>query len=254
MASDPTIRHLFTAPQPKGAIDVAAVVRRARARRLPKVLGITGVSVLAVGGLVLGGLQLGGGVSPASSTAGSPATETFPLEGGSQLYSDSGSDSVNDEVKRAPAEKLNLCTGTLAEVTPSASGLVLSVAFADAAAGSDTVQGTVTMTNTGSATVTGYTAAAPAITLSQDSIVLWHSNGPMIELARDVALAPGESMEYSATFTPVVCAVEDDTAESFRSDLPAAPAGQYQVSAAIDLMGDFDADLVTGPAQTVTLF
>ena len=49
-------------------------------------------------------------------------------------------------------------------------------------------------------------------------------------------------------------AVEDDTAEAFRSDLPAAPAGQYQVSAAIDLMGEFDADLVTGPAQTVTLF
>ena len=247
MASDPNIRHLFSAPQPDDAIDVAAVVRRARARRLPKVLGIAGVSVLAIGGIVVGGLQLGGGVSPASDTA----TESFPLqEGGSQLFSDS----TGDTVKRAPAEKINLCTGPLAEVAPSESGLVLTVAFADAAAGSDSVQGTVTMTNTGATTVTGYTAASPAITLSQDTVVLWHSNGPTTEQAREVALAPGESMEYSAAFTPVVCGVEDDEAESFRADLPAAPAGQYQVSAAIDLMGEFDADLVTGPTQTVTLF
>ena len=212
-------------------------------------LGITGVSVLAVGGIVLGSLQLGGGVSPASDTAGS-APETSGLDASSgQLYSDS----VNDEIKRAPADRLNLCTGTLAEVAPSVSGLVLSVSFPDAAAGSDSVTGTVTMTNAGTATVTGYTAASPAITLSQDSVVLWHSNGPMIELARDVALAPGESIEYSAAFSPVVCDIEDDTTESFRSGLPAAPRGQYQVSAAIDLMGDFEADLVTGPAQTITL-
>jgi hypothetical protein len=26
------------------------------------------------------------------------------------------------------------------------------------------------------------------------------------------------------------------------------------VSAAIDLLGEFDADLITGPAQTITLF
>ncbi len=245
MASEPSIRHLFSAPQPTDSIDVSAVVRGARARRLPKVLGITGVSVLAVGGIVLGSLQLGGGLSPAAETAGgAPSTEIFSLP----------SDAAADEIKRAPAEKLNLCTGTVAEVAPSASGLVLSVAFADAAAGSETVTGTVTMTNTGTAMVTGYTAASPAITLSQDSVVLWHSNGPMIELARDVTLAPGESMEYAAAFMPVVCGVEDDTAESFRTDLPSAPAGRYQVSAAIDLLGEFDADLVTGPAQTVTLF
>lgn len=249
MASDPNIRHLFSAAQPEGAIDVTAVVRRARARRLPKVVGIAGVSVLAVGGLVIGGLQLGGGASPATDAAATQE-QTAPLEGGSQLYSDSAS----DQVKRAPAEKINLCTATLAEVAPSGSGLVMTVAFPDAPVGSDTVQGMVTMTNTGTATVTGYTGASPAITLSQDSVVLWHSNGPVVEMAREVDLAPGASMEYGAAFTPVVCGVEDDSAESFRTDLPAAPAGQYQVSAAIDLLGDFDADLVTGPAQTVTLF
>jgi hypothetical protein len=101
--------------------------------------------------------------------------------------------------------------------------------------------------------VTGYTAASPAITLAQNGVVIWHSNGPMIEMAREVTLAPGESLDYAAAFSPVICGVEDDLGESFRDGLPEAPAGDYQVSAAIDLMGDFNADLITGPSQTITL-
>ena len=244
MASEPNIRHLFSAPQPEGVIDVAAVVRRSRARRLPKVLGITGVSVLAVGGIVLGGLQLGGGGSPASDAAGLSA-ESAPMDGGA------ADQTFSDTIKRAPAEKLNLCTGSVAQLD-SASPLVLTVNFADAAAGAASVEGTVTMTNAGTDAVTGYTAAAPAITLARDGVVVWHSNGVAIELARDVSLAPGESIEYAASFSPVVCGVEDDET-GFRSDLPAASPGVYEVSAAIDVMGEFDALLVTGPAQTITL-
>ncbi len=247
MASEPnTIRHLFSAPQPEGAIDVAAVVRGARARRLPKVLGVTGVGVLAIGGLVFGGLQLGGGVSPASDAAGT-STEgmTSDAGGSAEMFSDT--------IKRAPAEKLNLCTGSVALLDTVDTGLELSVDFPDAVAGTASVAGTVTLTNVGPDAITGYTAASPAITLSQNGMVVWHSNGPMIDLAREVDLAPGESMAYEASFTPVVCGVEDDLAESFRADLPAAAPGQYEVSAAIDVMGDFDARLVSGPAESITL-
>ena len=246
MASDPNLRHLFSAPQPTTTIDVAAVVRRSRAKRLPKVLGITGVGVLAIAGIAVGGLQLGGAPQPASDAAGS-STETL------DMAADGSMESFADTTKRAPAEKLNLCTGTVAEVDSSATGLVLEVSFADATAGATSVEGTVTMTNIGADAVTGYTAASPAITLARDGVVVWHSNGPMIELARDVSLAPGESMQYTGSFTPVVCGIEDDLAESFRSDLPAAAPGDYEVSAAIDVMGEFDALLVTGPAQSITL-
>lgn len=245
MPTDPTLRHLFSAPQPPSTIDVAAVVRRSRARRLPKVLGATGIGVLAIAGIVVGGLQLGGAPSPESDAAGSAPT-TLELES-------DGAQSLMDSTKRAPAEKLNLCGGPVSEVDSSATGLVLSVSFADAPASAASVEGTVTMTNTGVDAVTGYTAASPAITLARDGLVIWHSNGPMIDLAREVSLAPGESMDYTASFTPVVCGVEDDEAESFRDDLPAAPVGEYQVSAAIDVMGEFDALLVSGPAQTITL-
>ena len=248
MPSEPdNLRHLFSAPQPEGAIDVAAVVRGARARRLPKVLGITGVSVLAIGGIVLGGLQLGGGVSPAS-TAGGASTESATTEDGG-----ASAEMFSDTVKRASADKLNLCTARVAALDIVDSGLELTVDFPDAPAGSASVEGVVTMTNTGADEVTGYTAASPAITLSRDGVVVWHSNGPTIELAREVDLQPGESMEYAASFTPVVCGVEDDLAESFGTDLPAAPPGDYEVAAMIDLMGDSDALLVIGPAETVTL-
>jgi hypothetical protein len=244
--TDPTLRHLFAATPPPGTIDVAAVVRRSRARRLPKVLGVTGVSALAIGGLVFGGLQVAGGGFLASDAAGTSA-ETFELPADGAMSSEAA-----DEVKRAPAENLNLCTATVASVNSRATNLTLSVDFADAAAGTATVEGTVTMTNIGTDVVTGYTAASPAITLARDGVVVWHSNGVAIELAREISLAPGESIEYAAAFAPVVCGVEDDRT-GFRSDLPAAPPGTYEVSAAIDVMGEFDALLVTGPAETVTL-
>ena len=204
--------------------------------------------MLAIGGLFVGGAQL---ISLAPQSASDAGASTEALD--SPMMSEAGDGTVRDEMKRAPAEKINLCTAPVAMVVPSATGLVLSVDFPDAAAGTSRVDGVVVMTNTGGETITGYTAASPAITLAQNGTVIWHSNGPTIQLARDVALAPGESIEYAASFTPVVCDVEDDVAESFRTDLPSAPAGQYQVSAAIDLMGERDADLITGDAQTVTL-
>jgi hypothetical protein len=246
VATEPNLRHLFDAPQPTSVIDVESVVRRSRARRLPKVLGVTGVSVLAIGGLVFGGVQILG-VPAASNTAGSAPAADSPM------MSEAGDAGLSDGTKRTAAEYLNLCEAPVAEVTPSPTGLMLSVAFPDAPSGSTVVEGTVTMTNTGTSTLTGYTAAAPVITLAQGGVVLWHSNGPTTQEAREVALAPGESMDYAASFSPVVCAAEDDSRESFRTDLPPASAGQYQVSAAIEFMGDFDAELISGPASTVTL-
>ena len=159
----------------------------------------------------------------------------------------------SDGAKRWAASAMNQCGSPVVEVAPSETGLVFSVDFPDAAAGSDIVNGTVTMTNTGTQAWLGYTAAEPTITLAQNGVVIWHSNGPMIELAREVDLAQGESLEFLASFVPVVCGSDDETLDGFRTDLPAAPAGEYQVSAAIDLMGEFDAQLITGPARTVTL-
>lgn len=258
MATDPNLRDLFrSSGVPAGsAIDTAAVIRRSRRRRLPAQVGIGGIATLAVAGIAVVGVQGLGSANLASSSSDSAVTsaeESAPVDSAPEGASGFAPGAADSDLKRAPAERINLCGGGLAEVAPSATGLVLTPDFPDAPAGGAAVTGTVTLTNSGTETVAGYSAASPAITLSQNGVVLWHSNGPTIQLARDVSLAPGESMEYQATFTPVVCTVDDDLAESFGEDLPAAPAGDYQLSAAADISIDGAAELVTGPTQTVRI-
>jgi hypothetical protein len=258
MATDPNIRDLFRAgPAPTGRpIDTDAVIRRSKRRRLPAQLGLGGVATLAIGGIGVVTLQnLDSSVSPVSIMGGTaesgqaydapytPAQEGAARDGSAQ----------DTTVKRAPADRINLCGGPLAEVAPSATGLVLTPSFPDATAGASRVEGTVTLSNTGSGSITGYSAASPAITLSQNGVVLWHSNGPTVQMIQDVVLAPGESLEYQASFSPVVCSVDDDLAESFPDGLPAVQPGEYQVSAAADVVLDGGAELVTGPQQTVRI-
>jgi hypothetical protein len=75
-----------------------------------------------------------------------------------------------------------------------------------------------------------------------------------------VDLAPGESLEYTASFDAVECGPEDDGPDGFRADLPALAPGTYELSAAIDFAPDVPdptepalADLVTGPRSVITL-
>ena len=269
MATDPNIRNLFgsTDESPKSTLDVNAIIRRSRARRLPRQLAAGSVFTLAIGGLAVASVQGIGALSSTTTTAaesstmseetareGTPASGLSSSEEEYTAASEGALSTSADAIKRAPAEKINLCGGPLADVAPSESGLVLTVNFDDAKASADRIEGTVTLTNTGDATVSGTTGTTPAITLSQGGIVLWHTNGPSTMMARDVSLAPGESIDYDAAFSPVVCGVEDDSAElGFRADLPSVGAGEYQLSAAMDLLGDTDADLITGPLATVTL-
>jgi hypothetical protein len=256
MASEPNLRDLFrgdTRSLPE--IDAATVIRRSKRRRLPAQVGVGGAFVLAIGGLGVAGLQ-GFGRTDSVSTLSTTSSDEAPAHSGDDRGVESAQGLVEGDgtaIKRAPADRINLCGAPLADVAPNDSGLVLSVSFPDSPAGSTPVMGTATLTNTGTQAVAGYMAPTPAITLSQAGTVLWHSNGPTIMSIRDVSLAPGESLELAASFTPVACAVEDDTAEAFRTDLPPVAAGEYQLSAAADVTVGDTAVLVTGPAQTVRI-
>jgi hypothetical protein len=257
MSAESDLKRLFAETGPNlGSVDLDRVLRRSSRRRVVQQVAVGGATTLAVAGIgvasVVGirgiGSQTGSGSSSVAGSAGSPAK-------------DSRGESATEapSIQRAPADKLNLCGGTLADVSPNASGLVLTAHFAAADASADRVDGTVTLTNSGPDRITGSSPATPAITLSRDSKVLWHSNGPMIALAAVVDLAPGASMTYNASFVPVRCATEDETAGSFPQNLPHVSPGTYQVSAAIDLTRDAadgsfaGLDLVTGPTADVTL-
>ncbi len=231
--------------------DAGSVIRRSRRRRLPRQLAAGGTLTLAIAGIGVAGvtglrsMPMGASVSDATAES---APEAFSGE-------DAGDSADGGAIHAAPASKLNPCGGSIADTAPSI-GLVLETRFAPSApADGQSVDGTVTLTNTGTERITGTTAATPAITLSQDGEVLWHSNGPMIMMVVEVDLAPGESLEYPASFTAVQCGVQDELSDSFRDDLPALDEGSYEISAAIDFLAADGSPLptVTGPLAPITL-
>lgn len=250
MATEDDLRDMLGSATTPGPIDAGKVIARARARRLPRRIAVGAIGTLAVAAIAVVGIQTISRppvISAMSQGAAAPSAET-----GQAL----------DAAKRAPADRINLCEGPLAAPAPSFSGLRLDVDFPTSIpVGTNPVEGTVTIVNTSSSRVVGTTAAGPAMTLSRDGIVIWHSNGPADQSATVVDLAPGESLEYPASFTPVRCAVQDDEAEHFRPDLPAVPAGNYELSAAIDFLPDAampqqatpGLDLVTGPVAAIAI-
>lgn len=250
MPTEDELRQLFgRADDAPNHLDAASIVRRSRARRLPRQLAAGAIGALAVAGIsVLSVQSLAAPPAPSSMVAGEAFDQSAPAP---EL----------DSIKRAPADKVNLCTGTLAELAPSQYGLQLDVEFpATAPVGTKPVTGTVRLTNTSDREVVGSTPLRPSLTVSQDGTVLWHSNGVTLLALVEVDLQPGESLTYETTFTPVLCGVEDDLGDAFREGLPALGAGDYDLSAVIDFTADPsmgqespELDLVSGPTSTIRL-
>lgn len=226
-------------------IDLAAVLGRARARRRPKVILASAVGALALVGVLV----------PVGVVAlGTPGSDVLNIAVGGADDSGATTEDGTPPQQPAPADRLNLCEGTLAEVAPAGNGLVLEVSPVVADSGADHIPVTVTLRNTGSEVVRGTTGGSPALTLSRDGLVLWHSNGPTTMIAVIVDLQPGETLSYIAELKPVVCGVQDDLS-GFRDDLPAAVPGFYLLGAAIDFTIEAGSApiLVTGPASIVEL-
>jgi len=252
MPSEDELRNALGQASAPNTLDAQRIIAHSRARRLPKKLAAGAVGVLAATGVfvvALQGLALGEQPSTISSL-------------NSQADDSAAGSATLETVKRAPAENTNLCGAPVADVAPSTYGLQLDLEFAGAATvGTVPVEGTVRLTNTSDQRVFGTTAALPTITLSQNGTVLWHSNGAMIMSVTVVDLQPGESMQYSASFTPVRCEPQDDAVGGFRADLPALPSGSYQVGALIDFSVDDSlvtdgvtyVDLVSSPRLLLTL-
>ncbi len=176
MPDEDDLKRMFESIDLPGGsgIDAKQVIRRSRARRLPKQLAAGAGGALVLVGVTVLGLQSVQFGQP-QTTADSPMSQESSDSDGSG----EADDSSTFMAKRAPADKLNLCGDPVADASPSQFGLVLDVMFpASAPAASDSIDGVVIMTNTGTEPVTGSTSTAPAITLSQDGIVLWHTNGP----------------------------------------------------------------------------
>ncbi len=254
MPNESDLRTLLGDGEIGNRLDAAHIVAQSRRRRMPRQVGAALVGAMAIAGIA---------VVAVPSLQSQPPAALSTAESAEGFAADSGaSDSSASIIKRAPAELLNPCAAPLTDVEPSRLGLVLEIAFADTApVGTAPVSGVVRLTNTSDVAVSGTTAATPAITLSQDGVTLWHSQGVGDLSAVTVSLDPGESLEYPASFEPVRCAPEDDAAEQFRPALPALDPGSYDLSAALDFVADtapagdavVELDLVTGPLSPVSL-
>lgn len=250
MPTEDELRAMLRSSDAPHSLDAARIIAKSRARRIPRQVAAGAVGVLAVAGI--GVLAVPSFIQPPQSATISD--QALIAEGGA-------GDSELNELKRAPAELLNPCGAPVADTVPSATGLELTVDFpAAVAAGTAAVDGVVRMTNTSDSRVSGTTAAVPALTLAEDGITVWRSNGPMILSLVVVDLEPGESLEYPASVELVRCDATDEGPDGFRSDLPALAAGTYEVSAAIDLTLDEPsadapalAELVTGPRESIVL-
>ncbi len=253
MPTEDDLRALFSSAPVIDGVDTARAISRARARRRPRQLVAGAVSGLAMVGIVAVGIQsILPGEPQVATQSDTFASEPAPADEGI---------AGTTTTTRAPADRLNLCVGALTDGVATESALQLEVAFpTTASVDAEKVEGTVRLINTGSERITGTTGSAPAVTLSQDGTVLWHTNGPIEDIAIRVDLEPGEALEYAASFLPVRCDVLDDQAESFPADLPPLAAGSYAVSAAIDFRPDTLAadgsvalELIVAPTSAIEL-
>ena len=220
-------------------LDTGRLVRRSRARRLPRQLAAGGAMAVAVLGLGVGAAS---GIrmlspTPEMSTAGGGAeatdesVDTFGEDGPQE---ESGGESAGGSISLAPAYKINACGGMLsAAPADGVTGVGVTLDFPDEATVSGPVWGTVEVTNDTGEPLRGVMSEIAATTLSQGGLVLWHT--PRLDRTLPVELQPGESTTVEASFEPRVCSAEDEALMDFPADLPPVGPGQYDVSVALDV-------------------
>jgi hypothetical protein len=231
-------------------LDPGRIVRRTKARRLPRQLAAGGaltLAVLALGVGTVSGIRLLNPPAEMSSAGGSGETtdeeaettsgeEALPESGDQSPGGAAGGGAYGGSIELAPAYKINTCGKMLGAVPGDGlTGVSVGVDFPDEAAAGDTVRGTVEVTNDTGEPLRGVMSDVAATTLSQDGTVLWHT--PRLDRTLPVDLDPGESTTLEASFEPRVCSPEDEDEgmEGFRPDLPAVDPGAYEVSVAFDI-------------------
>lgn len=256
MSSESELREALrsSASIPTTGIDTARVVRTARARRMPKQLAFSSLSVLAIAGITTVGITTLPSLQPGPDVA----SESGVMATMAQSSAGSVADGADAKSLGAVQSSSNLCGMPTTSVAPNSAGLALTLEFPDfAPADGRRLSGTVVLTNTGTLRVRGTTALQPIVSVSREGITVWHSNSSLNSHGVLIDLDPGQSFSYDAEFTPVECGPEDDEAEQFRDDLPPLGPGVYRVSAELAFIPDAalpgEGILIGGPVDSIEL-
>lgn len=232
--SESDLRNALRGDRPDAAtgIDTDVVVRRIRARRVPKQVAFSTLTVLAVAGVVV----LSVTTLPSLHRDGAATTDAV-----TSMQAPSAGDAAESSPEKVadpqtlPSSRCGQPTSAAPHsAVPHSAPLELSIEFPESAHADGTpVAGQVVLTNSGTTRVTGTTALEPVITVARAGITVWHSNPVLTSQAVLIDLAPGESYFYEAQVTPVECEAADDEDAQFRDGLlPLAP-GRYELSAEI---------------------
>lgn len=235
-------------------LDADEVIRKARGRRRPRTLAFAATAALTVAGFAYVGIT----TIPWPQSVPQSASDTMAdATAGSELALPETPPGATDPMAGGDpwATSINRCGQPLVEAGPTASGLVLTPDFpATGASNGLPIEGTVTLTNTGKERVTGLTSAEPIVVLSLGGITVWHTHDTTRSIGYPVDLAPGESQEFAASFTPVQCTQDGEDLPTLPGDLPPLGPGTYRVTTYLDLRplgtrepGD-PGELVGGPA------
>lgn len=233
--SDPGLREGLrqaadaAAPRP---IDVDAVLAASRGRRRARRTAALGVTATAAVLLAAGGIAIAvNGLGPyaaSDSALTSESAGTAPEAGPGAAGDDAAG------IRLAAPEKVNLCGAPVAAATDaSATGLIVAVEPPTTVAPGATVEVRVSVTNAGPSRVTGELRAAPALTVADDGVTRWHTNGVVSDEFLPVDLEPGASVELEGPVTAVACSEADELGAAFAEGLPGLAPGGYAVSAIV---------------------
>ncbi|MDI2097445.1 hypothetical protein [Ruicaihuangia caeni] len=220
-------------------LDSSDIARRARARRRPRLVAMTAVcslALLGVGTVGVQALQQWNGSSTVTDSAAPLATDHGHGEAemsngatGAHPAPDDGSAEGASGDASVPAP---LRCGDPAPAASATAPVTVAVEAPQAAPGANAVEADVTITNTSSSRITGWTAPLPTLVITDGARVLWHTHGAMIALAVEVDLAPGASHTFTGVFDAVSC-TSDEALES-GDTAPLSPGG-YELMASVDL-------------------
>jgi hypothetical protein len=243
--SESDLRDLLQGSDPEGraAIDLDAVLTRARRRRRPKVVAAQALGSVAVVGALFTAVVA---VQP-------------PPQAATMIAEDA--DGAGDEFASAPEADSALkwmpdSCGAPVTDAPTADGLVLEMepVVIQPGAGSTPVAVPVTLTNLGPTRVVGVSGGTPHLTLSSGGTVVWHTYSVQSTIGMVVDLDPGESMAYDATLEPAVCETEDDLMMiDPAAPLPPAPPGAYELRSALVVTLDDGSGFLTAGGGPVAV-
>ncbi len=246
MPSESDLRNLLHGPDPEGraAIDVDAVLTRARRRRRPKV-----VAAQALGSVALVGV-LGTAIVVSLPRPAEQATMTAQ-----DAPAGAGESATQPFADQDALTAMSAVCGEPVAFPPASPDLVLEISMETIFEPESRIPVTVTLRNTGAEIIRGSTGAAPLMTFARDGIVLWHSFAAPDGGVRAIDLDPGESVTYETYFDRTVCGSEDDlVVDDPANPLPAAGPGQYEVFATLTLSGDDGTSAVaSGPPMSLEI-